>query len=136
MLSRIDEGDFLNKRELYDSFEDMGSETEKMLARIEKIKKEMMHVIEKNAELEIENQHLREHLKELETQKQNDGQGLSKSRQNLEKLYEEGFHVCNVDNMYGTRRINDELVFFVRMLYMGRDVNDYKSYEQFSSFRS
>lgn len=119
MLSRIDEGDFLNKRELYDSFEDMGSETEKMLARIEKIKKEMMHVIEKNAELEIENQHLREHLKELETQKQNDGQGLSKSRQNLEKLYEEGFHVCNVDNMYGTRRINDEPCVFCQDVIYG-----------------
>ena len=71
--------------------------------------------------MEIENQRLREHLQELnklagnttETEKQE----LSKSRMNLEKLYEEGFHVCNI--LYGSRRENDEECAFVLMLFMG-----------------
>ena len=36
---------------------------------------------------------------------------------NLEKLYEEGFHVCNI--LYGSRRENDEECAFVLMLFMG-----------------
>ncbi|KRN09871.1 initiation-control protein [Liquorilactobacillus mali KCTC 3596 = DSM 20444] len=120
MLPRIDEGDFLNKRELYDGFSDLGAEAQKMIEKIELIKSEMTKVIEKNAELEIENQHLRAHLKELEEQKQSDEQGgLSKSRKNLEMLYEEGFHVCNVDSMYGTRRINDEPCVFCQDVIYG-----------------
>ena len=120
MLSLIDEGDFLNKRELYDGLSDLGAEAQKMIEKIDLIKAEMTKVIEKNAELEIENQHLRAHLKELEEQKQSDEQsGLSKSRKNLEMLYEEGFHVCNVDSMYGTRRINDEPCVFCQDVIYG-----------------
>ena len=53
----------MNKRELYDSFEELEKQTKFTLSQIERIKAEMGKVIEKNAELEIENQHLREHLK-------------------------------------------------------------------------
>ncbi|KRM00228.1 DNA replication initiation control protein YabA [Liquorilactobacillus satsumensis] len=110
----------MNKRELYDGFAQMGAEAQKMLERIEAIKVEMTRVIERNAELETENQHLRAHLQELEQQKQSNGQAeLSKSKKNLEMLYEEGFHVCNVDNMYGTRRINDEPCVFCQDVIYG-----------------
>ena len=56
----------MNKRELYDSFEELEKQTKFTLSQIERIKAEMGKVIEKNAELEIENQHLREHLHEIE----------------------------------------------------------------------
>ncbi|WP_027106891.1 DNA replication initiation control protein YabA [Ligilactobacillus ceti] len=110
----------MDKRELYDSFNEMGQQTQVLLEQIELIKYEMTRVIEKNAELEIENQHLRERLHELEDKKKTSNEtGLSKSRQNLEKLYEEGFHVCNVDNMYGSRRINDEPCVFCQDVIYG-----------------
>ena len=111
----------MNKRELYDSFEELEKQTKFTLSQIERIKAEMGKVIEKNAELEIENQHLREHLHEIEQkQKVNkEGTELSKSRKNLEKLYEEGFHVCNVDNMYGSRRVNDEPCVFCQDVIYG-----------------
>ena len=111
----------MNKRELYDSFEELEKQTKFTLSQIERIKAEMGKVIEKNAELEIENQHLREHLHEIEQkQKANkEGTELSKSRKNLEKLYEEGFHVCNVDNMYGSRRVNDEPCVFCQDVIYG-----------------
>ena len=110
----------MNKRELYDSFEELEKQTKFTLSQIERIKAEMGKVIEKNAELEIENQHLREHLHEIEQkQKGKEGTELSKSRKNLEKLYEEGFHVCNVDNMYGSRRVNDEPCVFCQDVIYG-----------------
>ncbi|WP_178195805.1 DNA replication initiation control protein YabA [Ligilactobacillus sp. Marseille-Q7487] len=112
----------MNKRELYDSFDDMKAQTLTIAGMLENVKSEMTRVIEKNAELEIENQHLRERLQELES-KQNKGAnnegGLSKSRRNLEKLYDEGFHVCNVDNMYGSRRIDDEPCVFCQDVIYG-----------------
>lgn len=111
----------MNKRELYDSFEELEKQTKFTLSQIERIKAEMGKVIEKNAELEIENQHLREHLHEIEQKQKgnNEGTELSKSRKNLEKLYEEGFHVCNVDNMYGSRRVNDEPCVFCQDVIYG-----------------
>ena len=111
----------MNKRELYDSFEELEKQTKFTLSQIERIKAEMGKVIEKNAELEIENQHLREHLHEIEQNKKGNKEGteLSKSRKNLEKLYEEGFHVCNVDNMYGSRRVNDEPCVFCQDVIYG-----------------
>ena len=111
----------MNKRELYDSFEELEKQTKFTLSQIERIKAEMGKVIEKNAELEIENQHLREHLHEIEQKQKGNMEGteLSKSRKNLEKLYEEGFHVCNVDNMYGSRRVNDEPCVFCQDVIYG-----------------
>ena len=99
----------MDKREIYDSFEKMEQQTRTVSEMLSKIKEELTQVLEKNAELEIENQHLRERLQEEP--------GLSKSRQNLEKLYKEGFHVCN--DMYGSRRVNDEPCIFCQDVIYG-----------------
>ena len=113
----------MDKRELYDNIENMEEMSRDVQAMLASVKEEMTRIIEKNAELEIENQHLRERLHELEQKKtqetSNEEAGLSKSRKNLEKLYEEGFHVCNVDNMYGSRRINDEPCVFCQDVIYG-----------------
>lgn len=108
----------MNNRNLYDAFSKLEEQTDRSVEQISKIKEKLQEVIERNAELEIENQHLRDRLQELE-QKNTGNSGLSKSRKNLEKLYEEGFHVCNVDNMYGTRRLNDEPCVFCQNIIYG-----------------
>ena len=91
-----------------------------MQRTIASVKEEMDRIVEQNAELAIENSHLRARLQELEERKgKTTKNGLSKSRQNLEKLYEEGFHVCNVDNMYGSRRVNYEPCVFCQDVIYG-----------------
>ena len=78
----------MDKKTLYDSFTQIELDTDTTLHQISKIKKEVETLVEENATLLIENQHLRDRLSDLE------------------KLYEDGFHVCNV--FYGSRRVNDE----------------------------
>ena len=114
----------MKKRELFDSFEQMEKSSQQMQRTIASVKEEMERIVEQNAERAIEHSHLRARLQELE--ERNNRQkgkatknGLSKSRQNLEKLYEEGFHVCNVDNMYGSRRVNDEPCVFCQDVIYG-----------------
>ena len=106
----------MKKRELFDSFEQMEKLSQQMQRTIASVREEM--------DRSVENSHLRARLQELE--ERNNRQrgkttknGLSKSRQNLEKLYEEGFHVCNVDNMYGSRRVNDEPCVFCQDVIYG-----------------
>ncbi|MCP0886382.1 DNA replication initiation control protein YabA [Ligilactobacillus sp. WILCCON 0076] len=107
----------MDKREIYDSLDKTEAQTQDISVMLGKIKKELTQIIEKNAELEIENQHLRERLQELEQKNSKEEPGLSKSRQNLEKLYREGFHVCN--DMYGSRRVNDEPCIFCQGVIYG-----------------
>ncbi|KRN27421.1 hypothetical protein IV38_GL002073 [Lactobacillus selangorensis] len=105
----------MKQKNLYDSFLQLEQETQQLLSQLDVIKETMSGTLEKDAELEIENEHLRQRLEELQkdnASKNNDSDenGLSKSKQNLEKLYEEGYHVCR--EFYGSRRENDESCMF------------------------
>ncbi|HCT96636.1 DNA replication initiation control protein YabA [Vagococcus sp.] len=100
----------MDKRALYDEFGQIELDIKQLLDRLNEMKHSAEKLMEQNVNLEIENRHLRERLLEYEANESKDAsderQRLSKSRLNLEKIYEEGFHVCNV--CYGTRRENDE----------------------------
>ena len=68
-------------------------------------------LLEENQELHMENEHLRERLeREAEQLSDEERAGLTKSRLNLENIYEDGFHVCNV--LFGQRRVEDEACAF------------------------
>lgn len=110
----------MEKKELYDSFDQLTAALNQITATVEKLKEATATAIEKNAELEIENEHLHERLAELGQQENTSNQAatgqMTQSRRNLERLYNEGFHVCN--NFYGKRRKNDEpCAFCVTLIY-------------------
>lgn len=103
----------MEKKDLYDSFIQLEHDTQAILTKITSLKDELAHTLEHNAELEMENKHLREHLAELQHGSENETNGaveLSKSKANLESLYNEGFHVCPY--FYGQRRVADESCAF------------------------
>ena len=116
----------MDKRSLYDGLDSLEVELKETMFRLSELKQGLHELVEKNTTLEIENQRLREHLQELNQLSQSAAdadpskQELSKSRMNLEKLYEEGFHVCNI--LYGSRRENDEeCAFCLDVIYGERN---------------
>ncbi|MGX7024722.1 DNA replication initiation control protein YabA [Vagococcus hydrophili] len=108
----------MEKTKLYDELVDVEKNLQTMLSQVSEMKDVVDDVLEKNLNLELENQHLRDRLEKLEREFFSDEskQELSKSRLNLEKLYEQGFHVCK--DFYGSRRENhEECVFCSHMIY-------------------
>ncbi|MFV0558073.1 MAG: DNA replication initiation control protein YabA [Enterococcus sp.] len=109
----------MDKRSLYDGLNQLEGELESSLRRLGEMKLALQEIVEKNTTLELENQKLREHLRELDrvdTPAEKVTHGLSKSRLNLEKIYEEGFHVCY--DLYGSRREYDEpCAFCLEVIY-------------------
>lgn len=110
----------MDKRSLYDGLDEFEGELQGLLKKLAEMKSSLQEVVEKNTTLELENQRLREHLRELNQSSQSTGgkikQELSQSRLNLEKIYEEGFHVCY--DLYGSRRENDEpCAFCLEVIY-------------------
>lgn len=116
----------MDKRSLYDGLNELETELKKSVDALDEMKEAMQKVLEKNTALEIENQHLRELLREPE-ESETEGDSsdekeekLSHSRMNLEKIYEEGFHVCNF--YYGSRREDDaDCAFCLEVIYRGRE---------------
>ncbi|MSD84079.1 DUF972 family protein [Lactobacillus curvatus] len=114
-------------KDLYEQLSDIEQQAKLTFEGLSEMKAVLAAVLEKNAELKIENKHLREHLQELEpattAQTGKEGaQSLSKSIQNLQNLYEEGYHIC--PRFYGSRREDNEPCIFCNDVIYGERTND------------
>jgi len=106
----------LDKSEIYDRFTQVTKQTKDLLDNMEQLQTRMTEILEENAELSIENEHLHQVI--VKTQDQSDPSELSNPRQNLQKLYEQGFHVCN--EYYGKRLERNESCTFCLDAIFGR----------------
>ena len=98
----------MDKREIFDALDDFSQNLLLTLAEVEAIKKNLKSVIEENTVLRLENDKLRERLGEVEKASPNKGGG--QGRENLERIYLDGFHICT--DFYGQRRDNDDELLF------------------------
>lgn len=104
----------MNNRELYDGLKSFEAQTQLMLNKFSELREGTIQVLERNSELRIENQHLRALLGKKHRQVKQKLAGhesqMPKSRQNLIKLYNEGFHVCS--QFFGKHRNRHENCLF------------------------
>lgn len=108
----------MEKKEIIDTIVGIESEADATLQTLSTLKNEIAKLLEENQTLRIENKHLRERLEDqaVHAQENQESGILTKSRLNLENIYEDGFHVCNM--FYGQRRVEDEpCAFCLEVIY-------------------
>lgn len=108
----------MKKKEIIDSIVEIESQADATLQTLSALKDEIANLLEENQTLRMENEHLRERLEDhmVNSQEVEESGGLTKSRLNLESIYEDGFHVCNM--FYGQRRVEDEpCAFCLEVIY-------------------
>ncbi|TCD46632.1 DNA replication initiation control protein YabA [Streptococcus sp. X16XC17] len=97
----------MDKKEIFDALNDFSQNLLMTLAEVEAIKKHLQGVIDENTALRLENSKLRERLAKEEKE---DAKHTHFGKENLENIYEDGFHICTFS--YGQRRDNDEPCMF------------------------
>ena len=106
----------MSQKDYYAKFTALQAVAQDLTQELSAMKEDISQVLEENAELKIENEHLHARLTELDAQKEPE---LPEARRTLEKLYEQGFHVCTV--LYGAHRENnEECAFCLDVIYGDR----------------
>lgn len=122
----------MEKKELYDSIVNLEQQAKKYVEQLGIVKEELSRINQENHKLRMENQYLRDRLdselvKNGAEQVDENGDnpaGLTKSRLNLENIYEDGFHVCNL--FFGQRREGDSPCAFCLEVIYGDRRSDHK----------
>lgn len=122
----------MDKKEFFDSVSHMEVQIGNLYQQLGELKKNLAEMIEENNSLKLENEHLRRRLDNGEyainqegTSKQKNGKenqadpnhkdfDIGEGYDNLARLYQEGFHICNVH--FGSPRKDEDCLFCLSFL--------------------
>lgn len=99
----------INKVEFFRQISLLEEQAEKFHDRVTLVKQQAVALLEENQQLKVENEKLRERLFVLEHNITISNTEHRHEDEDIVTLYNEGFHVCNVD--YGRLRANGDCLF-------------------------
>lgn len=118
----------MDKKEFFDTVSSMEMQIGQLYQQLGELKQDLAKLIEENHALQLENDHLRNHMKQESLQPSTsknaeDGSGktvydeiseIGEGYDNLARLYHEGFHICNIH--FGSPRQDEDCLFCLSFL--------------------
>ncbi|PLS15103.1 DNA replication initiation control protein YabA [Bacillus sp. M6-12] len=119
----------MDKKEVFDSVTNMEAQIGHLYQQLGALKQHLAEILEENNSLKLENDNLRRRLdqdrvngsvqKDEKKQKQGNRKGnksvdIGEGYDNLARLYQEGFHICNLQ--FGSPRKDGDCMFCLSFL--------------------
>lgn len=109
----------MDKKDVFLQIEQMEVESGRLYEQLGALKQEIILLLEENNRLKLENEQLRDRLKQEESWSEPamdmEPPGPGEGYDNLARLYNEGFHICNV--YYGHLRTEGDCLFCLSFLH-------------------